>query len=322
MCSLVVALAVSAAAMAQPVEADRPWASGVPREQQVKALDLFREANGKLRDAHYTAAREQYLEALKVWDHPAIHYNLALALLNLDRPLEAYEHLVRSLKYGALPLDQDKLEQGLRYKGLIEKQLTKLVVLCSLQGAVVQLDGAQLFVGPGRWEGMVRAGPHSLGAARDGYVPVAETATFVGGETKELELTLLRTEEMTEYRRRWTPAIEWSVLAGGLALIGGGVGLRFAAQDVYSTYDASVKSCATTVSAGCPPRPEIASLRARGDALQALSVTGYVVGGAAVVTGAILAYLNRPLPFLRAVGVSIAPAPQPGAGVVVSVALP
>ena len=315
---------MQAEAEARSAEVERPWAVGVPKEQQAKALEMFREANGKLRDAHYAAAKEEYLAALAVWDHPAIHYNLGLALLNLDQPVEAHEHLVQATRYGAAPMDQDKLEQALRYKSLVEKQLTRLSVLCALQDAVVRLDGHQLFVGPGRWEGMVRAGAHALVGTHDGYVPVERAETFVGGEAKEIELSLFRTEELTEYRRRWAPAVEWSLMAGGVALVGGGVGLHFAARSVYAQYDTSVRACSTSVSMGCAPRPEITGLKLSGDVLQALSVGAWAVGGAALVTGAVLAYLNRPLPFLRKleVKVSVAPTLFPWPGALVQVVLP
>ena len=39
------------------------------------------------------------------WDHPGIHYNLALALLNMDQPVEVYQNLENAIKYGAEPLD-------------------------------------------------------------------------------------------------------------------------------------------------------------------------------------------------------------------------
>lgn len=321
---LVLAMVLAVAAPAGSAEVERPWAVGVPNDQQTKALDLFKDANGKLRDAHYAAAREQYLAALAVWNHPAIHFNLGLALLNLDQPVEAYEHLVEAVKYGAAPMDQDKLEQALRYKSLLDRQLTRLTVRCALQDAIVRFDGRQLFVGPGRWEGMVRAGAHAIVGTHEGYVPVERAEIYVGGETKEIELSMFRTEELTEYRRRWTPAIEWGLLVGGVAVIGGGVGLRFAAQGAYSQFDAGVLACATTVSLGCTPRPEIARLRARGDAFQALSITAFAVGGVALVTGSILAYLNRLQPFIRTLRVtaSVAPTLFPGPGALLRVELP
>jgi len=292
----------AALAGAQPAGEDRPWAKGVSRERQGTALQLFREGNAKLRDALYRVARDKYLEALKVWDHPAIHYNLSLSLMNLDQPVEAWEHLQLALKYGAAPLDADKMDQALRYRGLVEKQLTRLALSCGLEGATVRLDGNPVFTGPGKWEGMVRAGPHSVVAIHEGYVPSEKALSLVGGEQKAVEMRLFRTEDLTEYRRVMPTAVPWVVLGGGAALAGAGVGMHLAARSAFAGYDAAVTSCATnTPSKGCIGRPDITSQRATADTLQGLAWASYLVGGAAVATGAVLLYVNRPQAYIRSV---------------------
>ncbi len=302
--ALICGLLIVASQAAAQGEPDRPWARGVPRDRQAAALALFRDGNAKLRDALYRAAREKYAEALKAWDHPAIHYNLSLTLLNLDQPVEAYEHLLLALKYGAAPLDAEKMDQALRYKGLVEKQLTKLSVSCDLEGATVRVDGNQLFVGPGRWDGMVRAGPHQIVATREGYVPVERAETLVGGEVKQLTLTLYRTEDLTEYRRRWPAPIPWGVLIGGGVVVAGSIALHAQAKGAFDAYDNGIKGCAQPETLGCVPRTDLTNLRAQGQTLQTLAFIGYVVGGAAVIAGGVLAYLNRPLPFIRSVDVA------------------
>jgi hypothetical protein len=215
--------------------------------------------------------------------------------------VEAWEHLQLALRYGAAPLDADKMDQALRYRGLVEKQLTKLAVACSLEGAAVRLDGNLLFTGPGQWEGMVRGGAHSVVATREGYVPTERALTLVGGEAKTLDLALFRTEDLTEYRRVMPVAVPWVVLGGGALLAGGGVGLHLAAKGTYAAYDQAVTACANPVIKGCSARTELTAQRASGDLLQTLAITSYVVGGAAVATGAVLLYVNRPQPYLRSV---------------------
>src|SRR5688572_9697989 len=95
---------------------DRPWATNVSKEDQDAAWELVREGNALLKDSIFRQAVDKYREALKRWDHPAIHYNLALALLNLDQPLEVNKHLDKAMQYGALPLEQDKFEHAKGYK--------------------------------------------------------------------------------------------------------------------------------------------------------------------------------------------------------------
>jgi len=104
-------------------EADRPWAKGISPEEQKAALDLFNEGNNLLRDALFPKAAEKYREALTHWEHPAIYYNLALALVNLDQPVEMYDALDKAMAFGAAPLDADKYDRAKGYKILVEKQL-------------------------------------------------------------------------------------------------------------------------------------------------------------------------------------------------------
>src|SRR5262245_13867097 len=86
----------------------RPWAVGVPVDRQNGALKAFQDGNVALNDGLFPNAVERYREALKSWDHPAIHYNMALALMNLDQPIEVEDSLKKAIKYDAAPLEKDK----------------------------------------------------------------------------------------------------------------------------------------------------------------------------------------------------------------------
>ena len=88
----------SATAADQRESPDRPWAKGVPEDAQKQALVLFEEGNKLFENSEHAAALAKYREALKVWDHPAIRYNAAVALINLDQPLAANENLELALR--------------------------------------------------------------------------------------------------------------------------------------------------------------------------------------------------------------------------------
>lgn len=298
----VVVLAGAAAAQQRP-EPERPWARGVSADKQRRALELFRDGNAALKESLFVKAAQIYREALALWDHPAIHYNLGLALVNLDQPVETYEHLEAALKYGAAPLDSDKFEQAQRYKTLIEKQVSRVDVRCDLDGAQVRFDGKPIFTGPGRWQGMVRAGPHTVVATKDGYLPSEQSQTLVGGEARVFDVTLLRAEDLTEYRRLWPTWIPWTVLAGGAVVTGASVGLHMAARSGYQSYDQAIQGCLDPVTGGCNPSLDVAQQKSSADALQAVAIVGYAVGGAALVTGAVLVYLNRLQPYQKSVTV-------------------
>ncbi len=67
-----------------------PWAAGVPPERRATALRLFRLGNGFFENARYAEALRHYRDAIRSWDHPAIRFNMAVCLVNLDDPLGAH----------------------------------------------------------------------------------------------------------------------------------------------------------------------------------------------------------------------------------------
>jgi hypothetical protein len=302
----------------------RPWANGVSEANQARALELFRDGNAALKESLFVKAAQIYREALTFWDHPAVHYNLGLALVNLDQPVETREHLVKALAFGEGPLDNDKFEQAKRYKSLVEKQLTTLRVTCAVDGASVKLDGQVLFTGPGKYEGAIRSGSHTMLATRDEYVPSEINLRLTGGDEKNLDLKMLSRAETIEYRRQFSEWIPWVVGGAGLAVAGAGVGLHFVAQDQFRQYDRQIAQCVDISTGGCTLNPKVASVKSVGDALQASAIAAYSLGGAAFATGLALLYVNRLKPYEKSVVVktefSVAPLLlSGGAGAFVSV---
>lgn len=284
---------------------DRPWAQGVSEDDQRTALDLFTQGNKLLKESIFVQAAAKYREALKHWDHPAIHYNMALALLNLDQPVEVREHLVAAMKYGAAPLDEEKFTQAQSYQELIEKELARVKIACSEPGARVTLDGQPLFTAPGSYENFVRAGPHSISATKEGFIPFEVSRPLPAGELTTLDMKLYTQEELTEYRRRWSTWVPWSVVAGGAVLAGSGALLQQSASSHYKTFDQGISQCG-----GCVPSGSVASARSTGNTLQTAALAAYGVGGAAIVTGAVLVYMNRLMPYHADQKVDVVDKPQ------------
>ena len=270
----------------------RPWAKGVSAEQQAKALALFRDGNFLLKNSLFPKAVEKYREALKLWDHPAIHYNTALALLNLNEPLELHEHLVSAMRYGAAPLDSDKFERAQTFKTLVEQQLSHVEVSCEVPGAQVSLDGKVLFSAPGHYEGLVLPGAHTFSAEGPGYPRNDRKRTLTPGEKYTLPFKLYTDEELTRYSRHWDAWKSWAVVGAGVAVAGGGGLLHLQARKSFDSFDAGVLSCG-----GCMPTKEMASKRSRGDTFQRVAVGSYAAGGAALLTGMVLLYVNRAQPY-------------------------
>jgi len=271
---------------------DRPWAKGISQDQQRAAVALFEAGNGLLKESIFLKAVENYRKALALWDHPGIHYNLALALLNLDQPIEVHEHLIAAMAYGPEPLENEKFEYARNYKTLVEKQLARVEITCDSPGAVVTMDGQKLFVAPGRYAGMVRPGAHSILATREGYVPSDMSRTILPGETTKLDLKLYTNDDLIQYRRRWPAATPWLVVGAGVAMAAGSGWMHMQARDNLGTFDRGIVACG-----GCLLTPNLADTLNRGKTLQTAAIGGYALGGAALVTGAVLVYLNQPEPY-------------------------
>ncbi len=284
---------------------ERPWAIGVSPSEQSTALALFKEGNNALKEPNFPRAVAKYREALGHWDHPAIHYNLALALLNLDQPVETHEAFEKALRYGAAPLDPTKFEQANRYKALLEKQLAGVDIRCNMEGATVKLDGKVLYVAPGRYTGLTTAGPHSIVATKEGYITNELSLPLPAGETKVFELNLMTTDDLTEYKRLWPQYVPYVVILAGAVVAGAGVGMHFGSQSMYKSFDGAVSRCQQDMPfmGGCRLTPELAGQRQGADILQGAAIAAYVAGGIVAAVGTLLLYLNRLQPYRITVGV-------------------
>jgi hypothetical protein len=294
------------------VGGSRPWARAVAVKDQQAAEALFQEGNERLKESIFVEAVRHYRRALQHWNHPAIHYNLALALMNLDQPIEVHKHLVAAMHHGPEPLEASRFEHALSYKTLIEQQLAWVEISCDVPGTTVAMNGQRLFVAPGRYQGLVRPGVHSLTALKEGYVPTEQSRTLMPGEKARLDLKVYSEAEVTRYRRRWSAWVPWSVMGAGLAIAGGGGLLHREGRTRLQAFDAGITTCG-----GCRPGSELSALRSQGETLQRVAIGAFAAGGAALTTGVVLLYLNRSQPY-RIVpeegGPSLAVTPLVGAG--------
>jgi hypothetical protein len=274
----------------------RPWAQGISKEAYQAAIQSFETGNALLKDALFTDAAKQYSEALRRWNHPAIHYNLALALLNLDRPADVYEHMLASTRHGPGPLEETRYRHALRYTERMRKEYAWLTVITSPGASVALTSGEGLrAVEPGRFEGLLRPGAHTLIATKEGHLPTNIRRTFSAGERAELQINIYTEAERTRYVRRWSAWKPWAVVGAGAALAAGGGLLQFQSNKSYRNFDAGVEACAASVPTnGCKPEASLAALRTRGETQHTVAVGSWIAGGAVLVTGAVLVYANRP----------------------------
>lgn len=305
---------------APPADVEKPWTKGVSPEDQRAANGLFKEGNALLRDSFFVKAVEKYREAVSHWDHPAIHYNLAIALINLDQPIEVYTSLDKAMSYGTLALDQEKLELGERYKKLVEAQLVWVTVSCTEAEARVSIDGREALTCPGSGEHLLRAGEHTITAVKPGFETTTVARVFAGGTKETVALKLYRPEDLTGYERKFPSWLPWTVTAAGVVVAGVGGLLHTSAIGSYDDFDAWAQQCEEDTQMACAVTPEAQSLRDSGDTKQSVAGVMYVIGGAAVVTGLTLVLLNRPRPYRldressEPEGVTVVPVVSPDGG--------
>jgi hypothetical protein len=293
---------------------DRPWAEGVTKERQDKALALFTEGTAYLKDAYFKRAVDRYREALGLWDHPAIHFNTAKAMMNLDQPVEAHDHLDRAMRFGGAPLDAAQVAQIPELKAqLFANELAELNISLSEPAASLRVNGAEVARDAKAWKGLVRAGKTVVLATKDGFQPTQLSETFSAGTRPNVDLTLVKIDLNVRYYREMAVWKPWTVLGAGVLGVGAGVAFNLLGQKAYTAYDDSVLRCADVSPAAvenlgvgvsndiyyaCTPDSPGAALidtesRDRGDLYKTLSIASYAVGGATLATGIALLYINR-----------------------------
>jgi tetratricopeptide (TPR) repeat protein len=302
--ALAVAVSVEARPKkAQPVDAPppssspetRPWAEGVTPENQTAALALFKEGNALFAESQHAAALAKYRDALRLWDHPAIRYNAAVALINLDQPLAADAELDSALRFGDAPLGPDTYKQALLYKKLLSGQLADLHVACDEPGAEVTLDGERLFVAPGDKTLRLLPGAHSLVARKAGYLDATHALQLPPGKKTDESIKLVSLASLpTRTVRRWAAWKPWVLFGAGVVVAAVGVPLMLDAKSNYDKFDQTIN---TQCPSGCAPSalPTTAvEARDRAKAENGAALAMFGVGGAAAVAGVVMLILNTP----------------------------
>jgi tetratricopeptide (TPR) repeat protein len=263
------------------------WHQGVTEAQRSTARQHFYAGNDFIHEGLFAEAEAEYREALRFWDNPGIHYNLAIALINLDKPIAAYQSLEKAMSMGAAPLDIDKYEQARNYHKLLETQLARLEVECEAPGAAVTMNGEFLFTAPGHYKGIVQPGGYQLIANQPGSLPSVEQVALSPGQS---ERVVLIPWVKKRHWARWKP---WAVTAAGASLVLVGAYFDGHSSKLFREFDVGLIS-------NCPYRGclddeirNLADRRERAEREQWASLGLYLAGAAALTTGAVLVYQNR-----------------------------
>jgi len=268
------------------------WSEGVSQADQDRATELFQQGTSFLLDFNYNDAIDAFREALKLWDHPTIHYNLAVALANVAEPLEVYKEFVEALKYDGEGLEPDYYKDAVAKRDTLIKQLVQATVECNQPDARVIVDGKDVGTCKDKPQQLMRAGEHSFTALKDGYETTAVSKVYRGGDVVNVELKMIRPEDLTRYRRKFPTWVPWVVTGAGVAFAGAAGLLHASARDDFKQFDSEIIECG-----GCQPTQEQIDLKDGAGTKQNIAIVGYVIGASALIGGIALLVINRPQPY-------------------------
>jgi hypothetical protein len=290
---------------------EKEWSKGVPQEVQDKANKLYEEGNTLFAQQAHAPALDKYKQAVALWDHPLIRFNLAVTEIRLDRVLEAAEDLEQSLRYGDKPFKPELYQQALDYQTLVKGRVGFIEASCDQANAHMLLDGKPWFNCPGKQKLRVIAGEHAIVGEREGFLTSSQRVVVTGGQTATEKLKLVPLDSaviLTYPYARWIP---WTTVGLGLAVGIAGAGTWFLGKNQMTQFNADFgKQCSN----GCEPGlidPSHDLLRQERDGAELKGKVGIAMmaaGGAATITGIVLAIMNRPTRTLPTVEV----APRPG----------
>lgn len=278
----------------------RPWVDGVPHQTRLRAHRSFLHGNVLIKEGLFARAAVHYRDALALWDHPIFHYNLAIAQINLDQPIGAYQSFQRALRYGGRAIGQDRSEQARSFRTLLRNQLARVEVTCDEPGAQVTLDGKPLFVGPGRRKLMALPGGHQLMADKIGRMPDTRQIVLAPGQRARFSLAPQLPEQLVT-ERRWPAWRPWAVTGVGLAAVAAGAVFDSRAAAAFDRFNGEAERRCTRTS-GCDAAAITAPLRAQRGQAERMQTTAraiYLAGGTVLAGGAVLVYLNRERPVRR-----------------------
>jgi hypothetical protein len=295
--STVVILAAVVVFSAAPVRADAPppWSVGVTDAQKAKAKKFLDEGNTLLLEKKYALALEKYNAAVSSWNHPAIRFNIVRCLIQLGQPVEAYDNLQLALKFGAAPLEDQVYSEALAYQTLLANQIAELSVHCEQPGVKVTLDGQPLPSCPSNEARRVKPGTHQLVGARPGLLTQVSDIEIVGGTQKRVTIHLDSLAASARIEHRWSAWIPWVVIGGGVALAGIGGVVELSAASDRASFDRVVQvNCRTSKCTDADlEAAHVLGLDKTARTKSAIGISVLAIGGAAVVTGVALLYLNR-----------------------------
>jgi hypothetical protein len=232
---LVLAAALAAALLALPL----PGRAEDDARERSRAA--FRRGVVQAHDGNYTAARDSFSEAYKIFPHPSILLNLGIARAHTGQWLEAEQDLVRFLADdgGAGP---DELASARAELAQTRSHLGAFRLRVSPDGARAMLDQRPIALIPGQFiDVRTTRGTHDLSLDADGYVPLDRPVVVEAERAPNLDITLVpqraggHVERVTTNEGRRT--LGWFLVGGGVIATGIGIFAGLEAESLAHGYN-------------------------------------------------------------------------------------
>lgn len=267
-----------------PAAHESPWSRGVAPAQRQEARALYQTGNQELRDMRFARAAAAYEDALARWDHPGIHYNLAIAYIHLGRLVDAYESVRMALRHGGAALHASERAQARRYLRQLRGQIAELALVSAEPDAVVRLDGKPVLTGAGRVARRLAPDGYHLAVSKPGYR--AETRDYVLAPGSRVTLAIAR------HRPLIGAEAARDLILGGLVLGATGAVLHAMARDQHAAFDERLRAWCPDGCHDQDPSSPAAMLRSA-RWTQRLAVGAYVAGGGLLSAGLTALLLGR-----------------------------
>ena len=284
----IIACLLVVTASAAPALAEQEPSAATDQAKLEQANRLFGEGNQLLGDLRLARAAEKYRQALELFDHPVIRFNLAKALVGLDKPLEAYREADLALRADKTWMGSDDKTREENYQNIrklrdeLRAQLGSVVFASAPSGSTVTVGNDDVDISKSEPK-ILLPGSHEVEIEARRHRSFTQIIQLRAGE--DLTLTLRSQRRMA----RWKP---WAVLGGGVVLTALGGFLYFDARS--SRDDLRSQTLADCSTVEC--RDDTASaLTSEWTTIQVEAWLGrgsLVVGTAGVLAGITLLYLN------------------------------
>lgn len=273
----------------------QPWYCDVSIESQELARRLTTEGTRHLNGQRYMQAAKLFSKALKHWNHPAIHSNLAHARFRLKKWILAYKGFLRALEYDGKALTASALSEARSGLLALGAHVMEMHVENSEPDAKIFVNGALLFRGVQKKSILTLRGPVTISAEKNHYTNPSKTIDTSTSSAVRVSIEMMREDEAVTVKRRFPRWKPWAAMMFGAMLSGLG-GLAHWRGNIANRRFAELHARHCPEPDGCLPTDYTDAMRTtneRFDRYILVRNSSYAIGGTVLLTGLLFVYLNK-----------------------------